>query len=124
MAGFAYVRAPERGAMAAFRAGFRVGSRNFGSFVGMMIAAGWPFAAVSVLGYLISIWGPAARSPLTSPVSAALFLLLVLFYGGYMLLSMAGLAARLYPEEAAPVEGNEDAEANASEAGAEMDAQD
>ncbi len=124
MAGFAYVRAPERGAMAAFRAGFRVGSRNSGSFVGMMIAAGWPFAALSVLGYLISIWEPVARSPLTSLVSSALFLLLVLFYGGYMLLSMAGLAARLYPEEAAPMESNEDAAANANDAGAEMDARD
>lgn len=104
MASFSYVRTPERGVMAAFRAGFRVGNRHFGSVLGMVIAAGWPLGAVSLLGYFVSFWGPAMRSPLTSLASVVLSLLLMLFYGGYVLISMAGLAARLLPDEAAPAE--------------------
>ena len=119
VASFSYAYAPERGVMAAFRAGFRAGTRKFGLWMGMVIAAGWPLGAVSLLGYFVSFWGPAMRSPLTSQVSVILFLLLTLFYGGYVMIAMAGLAARLCPEKGAPMADGEAAGANAGEADGE-----
>jgi hypothetical protein len=98
LAGFAFVRAPERGALAAFRAGFRAGNRHLGSALGMLIATGWPFGVVVIIQLISVTWSAKLQSPLAMIVANALYLLLALFYGGYVLLSMAGLAERLLPE--------------------------
>ncbi len=98
VAGFAFVRAPERGAMAAFRAGFRAGNRHLGSALGMLIATGWPFGVIFIIQYIGAVWSAALQSMLPSLAVESLYFLLMLFYGGYLLLSMAGLAERLLPE--------------------------
>jgi hypothetical protein len=102
LAGFAFVRAPERGALAAFRAGFRAGNRHLGSALGMLIATGWPFGVVDIIQLISVTWSAKLQSPLAMIVANALYLLLALFYGGYVLLSMAGLADRLLPDGSAP----------------------
>jgi hypothetical protein len=99
MAGFAMARAPERGAIAAIKAGFRTGNRRFGHVLGMLVAAGWPFGVVRILQYIGTMWSAWLKMPVVGLATEALNLMLILFYGGYFLLSMAGLAERLTPEE-------------------------
>jgi hypothetical protein len=98
MAGFAMARAPERGALAAVRSGFWTGKRRFGRVIGMLAAAGWPFGAVRIVQYIAGGWSERLQSPAIGHAAEALNLMLILLYGGYFLLSMAGLAERLTPE--------------------------
>ena len=97
MAGFAFVRAPERGAIAAVKAGFRTGNRRFGRVIGMLAAVGWPFAAVQIVQFIVAGWSVWLKSPIIQLAAEMLDLLLILFYGGYFLLSLAGLAENLTP---------------------------
>ena len=98
LAGFALSRAPERGAVAAFKAGFRVSVRHFGKVMGMLIAAGWPFGVAIVAQSIGATWSVFLNTPWVYQAFVILSLLLMLLYGGYFLLSMAGLAERLLPE--------------------------
>lgn len=98
MAGFALSSAPERGAVAAFKAGFRVSVRHFGKVLGMLIATGWPFVVTIVAQYVAATWSVFLNTPWINQAFVILSLLLMLLYGGYFLLSMAGLAERLLPE--------------------------
>ena len=99
MAGYALSRAPERGAVAAFKAGFRVSVRHFGKVMGMLIATGWPFVATIVAQSIGAMWSVSLNTPWISQAFVILSLLLMLLYGGYFLLSMAGLAERLLSKE-------------------------
>jgi hypothetical protein len=99
MAGYALSRAPQRGAVAAFKAGFRVCVRHFRKVMGMLVATGWPFVATIVAQSIGAMWSASLNTPWINQAFVILSLMPMLLYGGYFLLSMAGLAERLLPEE-------------------------
>ena len=85
--------APEWGAQVALKYGFRTGNRHFGRVLGMVVTVCWPFAIPLITLVFISYFGDWLYW-----VVRVLYLLLIVFYGGYCLLSIAGLADELLPE--------------------------
>jgi hypothetical protein len=95
MMNFALTLAPDRGAVAAFKAGFHVGNRSFGR---ILTVIGWPFIVVTLIPLLLEssiIPGATVRFQSLAGVSILLYLALIFFYGGYYMLLMASLASRL-----------------------------
>ncbi len=103
---FAFSRAPERGAIRAFKAGFHTNLRNPRRVIGMLVATSWPFAIAYVIWIPTYMWAAAQKSPVLTTVVQLPSLILALIYGGYVFLSMAGLSDLLLSgEDALPERG-------------------
>ena len=100
MATFQLARAPEHGAIRALRSGFHAGSKNFIRVLGMLMATGWPFAVSAVVLYGAMRRSTLLGAPWIYLLTQVLSMLLILFYGAYPLLALAGLSERLLPEDA------------------------
>jgi len=98
MVNYQMARAPERGAIAAFKVGFRTGNRHFGRVLGMTIATFWPYGVFAVAMMFGSMWDRVYQTRWFSRAGTILGFALTLFYGGYLMLSMAGLTEALLPE--------------------------
>ena len=100
MATFQLARAPERGAIRALRSGFHAGTKNFTRVLGMLVASGWPFAVSSIAQYVGMRQSALLGARWIYLLTQVLSMLLILFYGAYPLLALAGLSERLLPEDA------------------------
>ena len=102
MVNYQMARAPKRGALSAFRVGFQAGNRHFGRVVGMAISTGWPYGVLVVAMMFESMWDRIYQTPWFTRIGTILNYALMLLYGGFLLLSMAGLADELLPETGEP----------------------